>query len=169
MKIKKAIYPGTFDPITLGHLDIIGATAQIMDELVVAVLCNSQKAPVFSAQERIDMIVSQTKDIPNVTVRAFDGLLVDLAKEEEASFIIRGLRAVTDFEYEMQMTHVNKALYPEIHTIFMAASLQHSYISSSIVREIAAYGGDISNFVTEDVAKLVNSKLNKQQHWRKDE
>lgn len=161
MNNKKAIYPGTFDPITLGHLDIIRLSAEVMDELVIAVLCNSQKTPVFSTEERIEMITSQTKNLANVSVTSYDGLLVDLAKAENARFIIRGLRAVTDFEYEMQMTHVNKALAPDVHTIFMAASIQHSYISSSIVREVAAHNGDISNFVTEDVAELVYKKLRK--------
>ena len=143
----KAIYPGSFDPVTFGHLDMIKRSAAIMDELIVGVLNNSAKNSLFSVDERVSMLKELTKDIPNVTVDSFDGLLVDYMKKSGATIIVRGLRAVTDFEYELQIAQTNHVEYPEAETIFLTTNLKYSYLSSSIVREFAAYGGDISNFV----------------------
>ena len=146
-KMKKAIYPGSFDPMTLGHLDIIERSSRIVDELNVAVLKNNAKNPLFSADERVSMIKEMTESMPNVTVASFDGLLVDYMKEINATIIVRGLRAVTDFEYELQIAQTNHVENPEVETIFLTTSLQYSYLSSTIVKEFASYGGDISKFV----------------------
>lgn len=147
--MKKAIYPGSFDPVTFGHMDIITRSAKIVDELVVGVLNNSAKNSLFSLEERVSMIKEMTKDIPNVTVASFDGLLVDYMNEIGATIIIRGLRAVTDFEYELQIAQANHVQNEEIETIFLTTDLRFSYLSSTIVKEFASYGGDISKFVPE--------------------
>ena len=145
--MKRAIYPGSFDPLTLGHLDMIKRSAKIVDELVIGVLNNSAKNSLFSLDERVSMIKEMTESIPNVTVSSFDGLLVDYMKEINATIIVRGLRAVTDFEYELQIAQTNHVENPEVETIFLTTSLQYSYLSSTIVKEFASYGGDISKFV----------------------
>ena len=145
--MKRAIYPGSFDPLTLGHLDMIKRSAKIVDELVVGVLNNSAKNSLFSLDERVSMIKEMTESMPNVTVASFDGLLVDYMKEINATIIVRGLRAVTDFEYELQIAQTNHVENPEVETIFLTTSLQYSYLSSTIVKEFASYGGDISKFV----------------------
>lgn len=145
--MKKAIYPGSFDPLTLGHLDMIERSAKIVDELVIGVLNNSAKNSLFSLDERVSMIKEMTESMPNVTVASFDGLLVDYMKEINATIIVRGLRAVTDFEYELQIAQTNHVENPEVETIFLTTSLQYSYLSSTIVKEFASYGGDISKFV----------------------
>ena len=145
--MKRAIYPGSFDPLTLGHLDMIERSAKIVDELVIGVLKNNAKNPLFSADERVSMIKEMTESMPNVTVASFDGLLVDYMKEINATIIVRGLRAVTDFEYELQIAQTNHVENPEVETIFLTTSLQYSYLSSTIVKEFASYGGDISKFV----------------------
>ena len=145
--MKRAIYPGSFDPLTLGHLDMIERSAKIVDELVIGVLNNSAKNSLFSLDERVSMIKEMTESMPNVTVASFDGLLVDYMKEINASIIVRGLRAVTDFEYELQIAQTNHVENPEVETIFLTTSLQYSYLSSTIVKEFASYGGDISKFV----------------------
>ncbi|MBR3309268.1 MAG: pantetheine-phosphate adenylyltransferase [Lachnospiraceae bacterium] len=152
---KKAIYPGTFDPITYGHLDIIQRSAEMVDELIVGVLTNKGKSPLFTPEERVEMIKDAVKDIPNVKVLAFDGLLIEFAKKQKATIIIRGLRAVTDFEYELQMSQTNRVLSPEVDTIFLTTSLKWAYLSSSTVKEVAAFGGDISKFVPKKVAKQI--------------
>ena len=144
--MKRAIYPGSFDPLTLGHLDMIKRSAKIVDELVVGVLNNSAKNSLFSLDERVSMIKEMTESMPNVTVASFDGLLVDYMKEINATIIVRGLRAVTDFEYELQIAQTNHVENPEVETIFLTTSLQYSYLSSTIVKEFASYGGDISKF-----------------------
>jgi len=159
--MKRAVYPGSFDPLTLGHLDIIRRSAEIVDELVVSVLHNSAKNSLFSTDERVSMIKEVTKDIPNVKVTAFDGLLVDYVREIDASLIIRGLRAVTDFEYELQLTQTNHILNPQVETIFLTTNLQYSYLSSTIVREIASYGGDISQFVPPEFIDRIFDKYKK--------
>ena len=143
----RAIYPGSFDPVTLGHLDMIKRSAKIVDELVIGVLNNSAKNSLFSLDERVSMIKEMTESMPNVTVASFDGLLVDYMKEINATIIVRGLRAVTDFEYELQIAQTNHVENPEVETIFLTTSLQYSYLSSTIVKEFASYGGDISKFV----------------------
>jgi len=145
--MKRAIYPGSFDPLTLGHLDMIERSAKIVDELVIGVLNNSAKNSLFSLDERVSMIKEMTESMPNVTVASFDGLLVDYMKEINATIIVRGLRAVTDFEYGLQIAQTNHVENPEVETIFLTTSLQYSYLSSTIVKEFASYGGDISKFV----------------------
>ena len=145
--MKRAIYPGSFDPLTLGHLDMIKRSAKIVDELVIGVLNNSAKNSLFSLDERVSMIKEMTESMPNVTVASFDGLLVDYMKEINATIIVRGLRAVTDFEYELQIAQTNHVENQEVETIFLTTSLQYSYLSSTIVKEFASYGGDISKFV----------------------
>ncbi len=155
---KKAIYPGTFDPVTFGHLDIIQRSAKIVDELIVGVLVNKAKKPLFTPEERVEMIQHSIKDLTNVKVVSFEGLLVDFAKQQKANFVIRGLRAVTDFEYELQMAQTNMVMYPEIDTLFLTTSLKYAYLSSSTVREVAAFGGDISRFVPKRVAKKVEDR-----------
>ena len=145
--MKKAIYPGSFDPLPLGHLDIIERSARIVDELVVGVLNNSAKNSLFSLDERVSMIKEMTDSMPNVTVTSFNGLLVDYMREIDATIIVRGLRAVTDFEYELQIAQTNHVENPEVETIFLTTSLQYSYLSSTIVKEFASYGGDLSKFV----------------------
>ena len=145
--MKKAIYPGSFDPLTLGHLDIIERSARIVDELVVGVLNNSAKNSLFSLDERVSMIKEMTDSMPNVTVTSFNGLLVDYMREIDVTIIVRGLRAVTDFEYELQIAQTNHVENPEVETIFLTTSLQYSYLSSTIVKEFASYGGDLSKFV----------------------
>lgn len=155
---KRAIYPGTFDPVTYGHLDIIQRSAKIVDELIVGVLNNKAKKPLFTPDERVEMLKEALKDVPNVKVKAFDGLLIDFAKEQKANFVIRGLRAVTDFEYELQMAQTNRIIDPEIDTIFLTTSLKFAYLSSSTVKEVAAFHGDISKFVPKKVAKKVEAR-----------
>lgn len=147
--MRKAIYPGSFDPVTFGHMDIIERAAKIVDELVVGVLHNSAKNSLFSLEERVSMITEMTKGIPNVTVAFFDGLLVDYMNEIGATIIVRGLRAVTDFEYELQIAQANHVQNEAIETIFLTTDLRYSYLSSTIVKEFASYGGDISKFVPE--------------------
>ena len=156
--MKKAIYPGSFDPPTLGHLDIIRRSAKMVDELVVGVLHNSAKNSLFSKEERVSMIKEVTKEFPNVMVTSFDGLLVNYMKEIDATLIIRGLRAVTDFEYELQIAQTNRVEYPEVETIFLTTSLKYSYLSSTIVKEFASYGGDISKFVPPEFIDRIYAK-----------
>jgi pantetheine-phosphate adenylyltransferase len=156
--IRTAIYPGSFDPVTNGHLDIINRSALLVDKLIVAVLNNNSKSPLFSVQERVNMLKEVTKDIPNIEVKSFSGLLVDFAKENDARIIVRGLRAVTDFEYELQMSQTNRLLDLSIDTIFLNTNLKYSYLSSSVVREVAMFGGDISQFVPEQVISKVYEK-----------
>ena len=156
--MKRAIYPGSFDPVTKGHLDIIRRSANIVDELYVGVLNNSAKNSLFSAEERVSMLEEMTADLPNVHVDSFDGLLVDFARKIHATIIIRGLRAVTDFEYELQIAQTNHVEYDQIETIFLTSSLQYSYLSPTIVKEFAAYGGDISHFVPTQLIDRIYQK-----------
>lgn len=149
--MRRAVYPGSFDPVTLGHLDIIGRAARLVDELIVGVLVNSAKTPLFSVEERVSMLAEVTKDIPNVRVEAFSGLSVDFAKECSARMIVRGLRAITDFEYELQMAQTNRIMAEDIDTLFLTTNLKYAYLSSTTVKEVAFYGGDISHFVPETV------------------
>lgn len=156
--MKIGIYPGSFDPITLGHLDIIRRSAKVVDKLIIGVLNNSKKTPVFTAEERKKMIMSVVEDIPNVEVDYFAGLLVDFAKEKKADVIFRGLRAVSDFEYELQIAQLNRTLMPELDTMFLATSVEYAYLSSSSVREIAQYKGDISSLVPKKLISVVEEK-----------
>ncbi len=156
--MKSAIYPGSFDPVTLGHVDIIKRSAGLTDKLIVGVLNNSTKTPLFSVEERVNMLKNVTRKIPNVEVVSFTGLLVDFAKEKDCHVIIRGLRAVTDFEYELAMAQTNRVANPDVDTIFLTTSLKYAYLSSSIVKEMAQYNGDISKFVPEEVIEQIYSK-----------
>lgn len=158
--MKKAIYPGSFDPITFGHLDIIERSAKIFDEVIIGVLNNSAKKSLFSVEERVEIIKSLTEKYPNVTVDSFDGLLVDYAKRKDANIIIRGLRAVTDFDYEIQIAQTYKIQNPDIETFFMTTALNYSYLSSTVVREYASYGADISHFVPKEIIPLIQKKYN---------
>ncbi len=157
--MKKAIYPGSFDPVTYGHIDIIQRAAEIFDELLVAILNNTAKTPLFSVDERVNILKEVVKDIPNVTVQSYEGLLVDFAMANDAGVIVRGLRAVTDFEYELQLAQTNSVLNSGVDTMFLTTSLRYAYLSSSTVKEVASYGGDISKFVPPFVEKLTFEKF----------
>jgi pantetheine-phosphate adenylyltransferase len=154
-----AVCPGSFDPITYGHLDIITRAAKVFDEIYVVVLNNSSKKPLFTVEERIDLISKVTKHIPNVKADSFQGLLVDYAKSVSANAIIRGLRAVSDFEYEMQITSMNRVLNDDIETFFIMTNNQYSFLSSSIVKEVAKYDGKISELVPPEVEAALISKF----------
>ena len=157
--MKRAIYPGSFDPLTLGHMDIIKRASGIVDELVVGVLHNSAKNSLFSLDERVSMIKEMTESMPNVTVASFDGLLVDYMKEINATIIVRGLRAVTDFEYELQMAQTNRVLAPDVDTIFLTTSLEYAYVSSTIMKEVARFGGDLTKFAPPEIIDALRRKL----------
>lgn len=154
------IYPGSFDPVTYGHLDIIRRSAGMVDELTVGVLNNKAKTPLFSVEERVKMLKEVTKDLDNIRIVPFDGLLVEFASRMNAGLVIRGLRAITDFEYELQMSQTNQKLDPNIETMFLTTSIEYSYLSSTTVREIAAFGGDLTQFVPEAVALELEKKMN---------
>lgn len=156
----RAIYPGSFDPVTYGHLDIIKRSYKIVDELVVGVLNNNAKMPLFSVEERAKMLEEVTKDLKNIKIVPFNGLLVDFARQQEAEVIIRGLRAITDFEYELQMSQTNHKLEPRVETMFLTTSIEYSYLSSTTVKEIAVFGGDVSQFVPETVEMELLKKMN---------
>ena len=155
----RAIYPGSFDPVTLGHMDIIKRSCKIVDELIVGVLNNNAKTPLFSVEERVKMLREATKELKNVKVVEFEGLLVDFAKAIDAKVVIRGLRAITDFEYEFQMTQTNHKLEPDVETLFLTTSIEYSFLSSTTVKEVAAFGGDITQFVPEVVVKEIEEKM----------
>ena len=155
----RGIYPGSFDPVTLGHIDIIERSSKMVDELIVGVLQNKAKTPLFSVEERVRMLKEVTKHLPNVKIVSFEGLLVQFAKQMEAKVIIRGLRAITDFEYELQMAQTNHKLEPEIETIFLTTNLEYSFLSSSTVKEVASFGGDISQFVPDVIEKKIQEKM----------
>ena len=157
----RAVYPGSFDPVTYGHLDIIERSAKLVDELIIGVLNNKAKTPLFSAEERVRMLKGVTKGMPNVTIVPFDGLLVEFARRMEATMVVSGLRAITDFEYELQMSQTNHKLEPEIETVFLTTGLDYSYLSSTTVKEVAAFGGDISQFVPNLVADTMREKMNR--------
>ncbi len=157
----RAIYPGSFDPVTFGHLDIIERSSSLVDELIVGVLNNNAKCPLFSVEERVRMLEEVTKSIPNVRIIPFEGLLADFAKAMDARMVIRGLRAITDFEYELQMAQTNHKLSPQLETAFLTTGLAYSYLSSSIVKEVAAFGGDISQFVPEIIIEKIQEKISK--------
>ena len=157
--MKAAIYPGSFDPVTYGHLDIIRRAADIFDELTISVLNNVKKTPLFSVEERVRILEEATKDIPNVKIESFSGLLVDYAKQKNVHVIVRGLRAITDFEYELQNAQTNRLLSKEkLDTMFFTTSLEYAYLSSTTVKEIASFGGDISGCVPDFVGRMIYEK-----------
>ena len=153
-----AVYPGSFDPVTLGHIDVIRRASKLFDHLIIGVLNNRAKTPLFSVEERVKMLEEVTKDIPNVEVQSFDGLLIDFMRQNHAKVIVRGLRAITDFEYELQLAQMNRVIAPEIDTLFLTTNLKYAYLSSSMAKEVAMYGGDISEFLDPVIAKQVQEK-----------
>lgn len=156
---KLAVYPGTFDPITYGHLDIIKRAAALFDEVTVAVTTNPAKTPLFTVAERVAMIRQATAKQPGVSVDDFDGLLMDYAKQKEASVVVRGLRAITDFEFEFQMALVNHKLAEDIVTVFLMPNEKYTYLNSTIVKEVAKFSGDVSSFVSPEVRQLLKAKF----------
>jgi len=154
-----AVYPGSFDPVTYGHIDIISRGASVFDKVIVAVLHNRNKEPMFSIDERVALLREVTKDIENVEIDSFNGLLINYMRERKAKTIIRGLRAVSDFEYEMQAASINKKLGPDVETFFMMTNNNYSYLSSSIVKEVAKYDADVSDLVPSAVEKALRTKF----------
>ena len=155
----RVIYPGTFDPVTNGHADLIGRAAKLFDEVIVGVANSPSKRPLFDLAERVQLVQQVTSQLPNVKVVGFSGLLVDFAKEHQANVLIRGLRAVSDFEYEFQLANMNRQLAPDVESMFLTPSEKYSFISSTLVREIAALGGDISKFVHPAVADALAERF----------
>lgn len=159
--MKICVYPGSFDPVTNGHLDVINRASKLCDKLIVAVLVNSSKSPMFSIEERVDLLKCVLKDRTNIEVENFSGLLVDFMREKNAKAIIKGLRAVSDFEYEFQMALMNKNQSPDIETLFMMTNINYSYLSSSMVKELVKYGGNIDDLVPECTKDAMISKFKK--------
>ncbi|MCG5055611.1 MAG: pantetheine-phosphate adenylyltransferase [Myxococcales bacterium] len=155
------IYPGTFDPITNGHVDILKRAVRLCDKVIVAVAHNVRKAPLFSVEERVEMVRAAVGDLPNLEVDAFSGLLVDYARQRGARAIVRGLRAIADFEYEFQFAHMNRHLAPDVETIFLMTSEESFYVSSSLVKEVASMGGDINRIAPPAVVRALHEKLNR--------
>ena len=155
----KALYPGTFDPVTNGHTDLIRRASGLFSEVVVAVAANPSKQPCFALQQRVDLLNEVTQGLPNVTVIGFSGLLVDLAKQQQATVLIRGLRAVADFEYEYQLASMNRRLYPDLESVFLTPLEENRFISSTLVKEVALHGGDVSQFVAPSVATALSRKF----------
>ncbi len=153
------IYPGTFDPITNGHIDLVHRASKLFDRVIVAIAINPSKAPTFSLQERVKLAEQTLAGFSNVEVCGFEGLLIDVAKEKGANVILRGLRAVSDFEHEFQLAGMNRKMQPDVETLFLTPAEQYTYISSSLVREIAALGGDVSDFVPPCVVLALTAKL----------
>lgn len=157
--MRRAVYPGSFDPVTFGHLDVMARSAVLVDELIVGVLNNNTKTPLFSVEERVNILLEATKDITNIRIESFTGLSIDFVKKCDAKFIVRGLRAITDFDYELQMAQTNRIMDQDIDTIFLTTSLEYAYLSSTTVKEVAAYGGDISKFVPPVVVDRIYNKI----------
>ena len=160
-KMRVAVYPGSFDPITEGHLDIIKRASKVFDEVIVSVLVNPDKKGLFSIEERVKLIEKVTEDIDNVKAESFEGLLVDYMKEKDAKVIIKGLRVVSDFEYELQMAHMNKKLDPSIETVFMMTNAKYSYLSSSSIKQVVMFGGCIEGLVPNKIIKDIINKIGK--------
>lgn len=158
-----AVYPGSFDPVTIGHLDIIHRAAAIFDRVCVVVMINPHKTPVFTAEERVDMLRRTIGDLPNVEVESSNGLLTTFAEQKGAGVIIKGLRAVSDYEYEFQMALVNRRLSPGIETVFLSACADNMFLSSSVVKQIASFGGDISCFVPPEICGEISKRLLKKE------
>ncbi len=157
--MKKAVYPGTFDPVTYGHLDVIKRGSKIFDELIVAVGHNPLKKPIFTVKERMDMLSENTREIQNTRVDRFEGMLTDYMKEMQTNIILRGIRTVSDFEYEFQRALTNRVLKTDIETVFIMTSQEYSFLNSSLIKEAVSLGGDISRFVPSDVEKLLRQNL----------
>ncbi len=156
-----AIYPGSFDPVTLGHFDIIKRSAKMFDKVIIGVLNNTSKTPLFSLEERVKMLQDTVWSLDNVSVESFEGLLVDFVKQKNSNTIIRGLRALTDFDLEMQMAQSNRMVAPDVDTVFLSTGIEYSYLSSSVVKEYARYGVDIAQFVPECVVTKLIDRINK--------
>lgn len=157
--MKVAVYPGSFDPITNGHLDIIRRSCRVFDKVIVAVLVNPDKKGLFTIKERVDLIKKVIKDIPNAEVESFDGLLISFVKKKKSNIIVKGLRAVSDFEYELQMSLMNQKLDPEIETVFMMTTAKNSFLSSSSVKQVAMFGGCIKDLVPEEIIPYIFKKI----------
>ena len=160
MKDVTAIYPGTFDPLTNGHLDLIERGSKIFDQLIVAVLVNAEKDPLFTLDERLGMLREFTAKYDNVRIDTFGGLLVDYAKQVNAKALLRGIRAISDYEYELQMALMNRKLFPDLETVFMMPAVSYSYVSSRLVKEIARLGGSVTGLVPQAVEERLHSKVN---------
>ena len=158
-----AVYPGSFDPVTNGHLDIVRRASKMFDRLIIVVLNNNSKTPLFSTEERVTMLREITAEIGNVEVESFDGLSIKYCHAKNAQFMVRGLRAVTDFEYELQIAQTNRVIAPDIDTVFLTTNLKYSYLSSSIVKEIAEYHGDIRAFVDSRIEERIMKKISERQ------
>lgn len=155
------VYPGSFDPATLGHLDIIRRASKLFDKLIVAAMVNGSKTSTFTMEEKVDFLKRMTRDLPNVEVECFSGLLADYVREKHACAIVKGLRAVSDFEYEFQMALANKKLNPELDTVFLMTGQKYLFLSSTIVRDIARHGGDISGLVSQEICEDIMKKLDR--------
>ncbi len=157
--MRKAIYPGTFDPITYGHLDIISRAAKLFDKIIIGVAEDTGKNTLFTLEERLAMVQNQIKDMPNVEAKAFTGLLVEFAQEQKACTIVRGIRAVSDFEYEFQMSLMNKKLAPNLENIFLMTSSDYLFLSSKIIKQVSSLGGSVEALVPKEVAELLHARL----------
>lgn len=155
----KAIYPGTFDPITNGHIDLAIRASQMFDQVIIAIASNPSKSPLFSLEERVDLAVKAIKDYSNISVVGFSGLLADLARKHQAKVLLRGLRAVSDFEYEFQLANMNRRLNPDLESVFLTPAEKNSFISSTIVKEVCLHQGDVSQFVPDFVVSALKGKL----------
>ena len=160
--MKLAICPGSFDPVTNGHLHIVSRAAAMFDRVIVVVMANQNKQPLFSAEERVELLRRATADMPNVEVETYDGLLAEYAREKQASVIVKGLRAMSDFEYEFQMALTNRKLNPQAETVFLTTTAEHMYLSSSLVKQVAHYGGDISDLVPACILQDIIKKYEKE-------
>lgn len=157
--MKVAVYPGSFDPVTLGHLDIIERSLELFDEVIVAVMYNRNKRPMFEVEERVELLRKSTAHLKNVTIDSHEGLLIDYLKRKDLNIVVKGLRAISDFEAEFQMASVNQKLSPGVETVFIMTRTEYMYLSSSIVKEVASFNGDISNFVNTVVSEAIEEKL----------
>ncbi|MFO0675017.1 MAG: pantetheine-phosphate adenylyltransferase [Polyangiaceae bacterium] len=156
-----AVYAGSFDPVTYGHLDLIDRAAALFSDVIVGIGVHATRKPLFSIEERLNLVKHASSHLPNVTVEAFDSLLIDFCKERKARVIVRGLRAATDFEYELQIAHANADLFPEVDTLFLPTRTKHGFVSASLVREIASHGGDVSRYAPPIVASALKAKFGK--------
>lgn len=159
MNLRIAVCPGSFDPVTCGHLDVIERASKMFDKLIVGVFCNPDKKPLFTVEERVQMLREVTAHLPGVEVDAFDGLLVDFARSHDARFIVRGLRAVSDFEYEFQMASINRKLAPDIDTVFVMTSTEYAFLSSSATKQVASFGGCVRGLVPGSVERRLREKF----------